>query len=62
MVSFVIAIVTAMVVGVVGLAVSAAIGQAILAGINDVCKDKGNEEDSRAAGASPHQDSGPFLN
>lgn len=45
MVSFVIAIATAVVVCVVGLAVSAAIGQAILDGIK-VCKDKENEEDS----------------
>ena len=46
MIEFAIAIATAAVVGVVGLAVSVVIGQAILDGIEDVCKDKENEEDS----------------
>lgn len=62
MVSFVIAIATAVVVAGLGLIVAAFVGQAILDGIDDVCKDKDNEEDSRTAGKDRHQDNDPFLN
>lgn len=46
MVSFVIAIATAVVVAGLGLLGAALIGQDILDGIKDVCKDKDDEEDS----------------
>lgn len=46
MVSFVIAIATAVIVAGLGLLGAALIGQAILDGIKDVCKDRENEEDS----------------
>lgn len=46
MVSFVIAIATAVIVAGLGLLGAALIGQAILDGIEDVCKDKDDEEDS----------------
>lgn len=62
MFSFVIAIATAVVVAGLGLIVAAFVGQAILDGIDDVCKDKDNEEDSRTAGKDRHQDNDPFLN
>ena len=62
MFSFVIAIATAVVVSGLGLIVAAFVGQAILDGIDDVCKDKDNEEDSRTAGKDRHQDNNPFLN
>ena len=62
MFSFVIAIATAVVVAGIGLIVAAFVGQAILDGIEDVCKDKDNEEDSRTAGKDRHQDNNPFLN
>ena len=62
MFSFVIAIATAVVVAVLGLIVAAFVGQAILDGIDDVCKDKEHEEDSRTAGKDRHQDNDPFLN
>lgn len=62
MFSFVIAIAAAVVVSGIGLVVAAFVGQAILDGIEDVCKDKGNEEDSRTAGKDRHQDNDPFLN
>lgn len=62
MFSFVIAIATAVVVAGIGLIVAAFVGQAILDGIDDVCKDKDNEEDSRTAGKDRHQDNDPFLN
>lgn len=58
MVSFVIAIAAAVVVAGLGLLGAALIGQAVLDGIEDVCKDKDNEEDSRTAG----KDHDPFLN
>ncbi len=61
MVSFVIAIATAVVVAGIGLIVAAFVGQAILDGIDDVCKEKYNEEDSRTAGKDRHQDNDPFL-
>ena len=61
MFSFVIAIATAVVVAGIGLIVAAFVGQAILDGIDDVCKDKDNEEDSRTAGKDRHQDNDPFL-
>ena len=61
MFSFVIAIATAVVVAVLGLIVAAFVGQAILDGIDDVCKDKDNEEDSRTSGKNRHQDNDPFL-
>ena len=61
MFSFVIAIATAVVVAGLGLIVAAFVGQAILYGIDDVCKDKDNEEDSRTAGKDRHQDNDPFL-
>ena len=44
-----------------GLIVGAFVGQAILDGIDDVCKDKEHEEDSRTAGKDRHQDNDPFL-
>ena len=44
-----------------GLIVAAFVGQAILDGIDDVCKDKEHEEDSRTAGKDRHQDNDPFL-
>lgn len=62
MFSFVIAIATAVVVAGLGLIVAAFVGQAILDGIDDVCKDKDNEENSRTAGKDRHQDNNPFLN
>ena len=62
MFSFVIAIATAVVVAGIGLIVAAFVGQAILDGIDDVCKDKDNEEDSRTAGKDRNQDNDPFLN
>ena len=62
MFSFAIAIATAVVVAGIGLIVAAFVGQAILDGIDDVCKDKDNEEDSRTAGKDRHQDNDPFLN
>ena len=46
MVSFVIAIATAVIVAGLGLLGAALIGQAILDGIKDVCKEDSNEEDS----------------
>ena len=61
MFSFVIAIATAVVVAGLGLIVAAFVGQAILDGIDDVCKDKDNEEDSRTASKDRHQDNDPFL-
>ena len=61
MFSFVIAIATAVVVAGIGLIVAAFVGQAILDGIDDICKDKDNEEDSRTAGKDRHQDNDPFL-
>ena len=45
MIEFVISIAMAVIVGVVGLAVSAAIGQAILGRIEDVRKDKDKDEE-----------------
>ena len=62
MLEFAIAIATAVVVAGIGLLVAAFVGQAILDGIEDVCKDKDNEEDSRTAGKDRHQDNDPFLN
>ena len=62
MFSFVIAIATAVVVAGLGLIVAAFVGQAIIDGIDDVCKDKNNEEDSRTASKDRHQDNDPFLN
>ena len=64
MFSFVIAIATAVVVAGLGLIVAAFVGQAILDGIDDVCKDKDkdNEEDSRTASNDRHQNNDPFLN
>lgn len=61
MFSFVIAIATAVVVAGLGLIVAAFVGQAILDGIDAVCKDKEHEEDSRTAGKDRHQDNDPFL-
>ena len=61
MIEFAIAIATAVVVAGLGLLGAALIGQAILDGIEDVCKDKDNEEDSRTAGKDRHQDHNPFL-
>ncbi len=62
MLEFAIAIATAVVVAGLGLIVAAFVGQAILDGIDDVCKDKDNEEYSRTAGKDRHQDNDPFLN
>jgi hypothetical protein len=62
MIEFVIAIAAAVVVAGLGLLGAALIGQAIIDGIKDVCKDKDNEEDSRTAGKDRHQDHDPFLN
>ena len=62
MFSFVIAIATAVVVAGLGLIVAAFVGKEILDGIEDVCKDKDNEEDSRTAGKDRNQDNDPFLN
>ena len=62
MIELAIAIATAVVVAGIGLAVAAFVGQAILDGIEDVCKDKDNEEDSRTAGKDRHKDHDPFLN
>ena len=45
----------------IGLIAAAFVGHAILYGIDDVCKDKDNEEDSRTAGKDQHQDNDPFL-
>lgn len=45
-----------------GIIVASFVGHAILYGIEDVCKDKDNEEDSRTAGKDWHQDSDLFLN
>ena len=61
MLEFAIAIATAFVVAGLGLIVAAFVGQAILDGIDDVCKDKDNEEDSRTASKDRHQDNDPFL-
>ena len=61
MFSFVIAIATAVVVAGIGIIVAAFVGQAILDGIEDVCKDNGHEEDSRTAGKDRNQDHDPFL-
>ena len=61
MLEFAIAIATALVVAGLGLIVAAFVGQAILDGIDDVYKDKDNEEDSRTAGKDRHQDNDPFL-
>ena len=61
MLEFAIAIATAVVVAGLGLIVAAFVGQAILDGIDDVCKDNDNEEDSRTAGKDRHQDNDPFL-
>ena len=46
MLEFAIAIATAVIVAGLGLLMAALIGQAILDGIDDVCKDKDNEKDS----------------
>ena len=62
MLEFAIVIATAVVVAGLGLIVAAFVGYAILYGIDDVCKDKDNEEDSRTAGKDRHQDNNPFLN
>lgn len=61
MLEFAIAIATAVVVAGLGLLGAALIGQAILDGIEDVCKDKDDEEDSRASGTNRDQDHDPFL-
>ena len=61
MLEFAIAIATAVVVAGLGLIVAAFVGQAILDGIEDVCKEKDNEEDSRTAGKDRHQDNDTFL-
>lgn len=61
MLEFAIAIATAVVVAGLGLIVAAFVGQAILDGIEDVCKEKDNEEDSRTAGKDRNQDNDPFL-
>lgn len=45
----------------IGLIVAAFVGYEILYGIDDVCKDKDNEEDYRTAGKDRHQDNDPFL-
>ena len=57
-----IVIATAVVVAGLGLIVAAFVGHAILYGIDDVCKDKDNEEDSRTAGKDCHWDNNLFLN
>ena len=62
MLEFAIVIATAVVVAGLGLIVAAFVGHAILYGIDDVCKDKDNEEDSRTACKDRHQDNDPFLN
>lgn len=62
MLEFAIVIATAVVVAGLGIIVSAFVGKAILYGIDDVCKDKDNEEDSRTVGKDRHQDNDPFLN
>lgn len=62
MFSFVIAIATAVIVAGLGLLGAALIGQAVLDGIEDVCKENEHEEDSRTAGKDRHQDNDPFLN
>lgn len=61
MLEFAIVIATAVVVAGLGLIVAAFVGHAILYGIDDVCKDKDNEEDYRTAGKDRHQDNNPFL-
>ena len=61
MLEFAIAIATAVVVAGLGLIVAAFVGQAILDGIDDVCKDKDHEEDSRTAGKDRDTDNDPFL-
>ena len=61
MLEFAIAIASAVVVAGISLIVAAFVGQAILDGIDDVCKDKDNEEDSRTASKDRHQDNDPFL-
>ena len=61
MLELAIAIATAVVVSGLGLVVAAFVGQAILDVIEDVCKDKDHEEDSRTAGKDRHQDNDPFL-
>ena len=62
MLEFAIVIATAVVVAGLGLIVAAFVGYAILYGIDDVCKDKDNEEDYRTTGKDRHQDNDPFLN
>lgn len=62
MLEFAIVIATAVFVAGLGLIVAAFIGHTILYGIDDVCKDKDNEEDYRTAGKDRHQDNDPFLN
>ena len=62
MFSFVIAIATSVIVAGLGLLGAALIGQAVLDGIEDVCKENEHEEDSRTAGKDRHQDNDPFLN
>ena len=62
MLEFAIVIATAVVVAGLGLIVAAFVGHAILYGIDDVCKDKDNEEDSLDAGKDCHRDNNPFLN
>lgn len=62
MLEFAIAIATAAVVAGLGLIVAAFVGQAILDGIDDVCKDKDNEEDYRIANKDRDTDNDPFLN
>ncbi|PJJ42402.1 hypothetical protein [Hallerella succinigenes] len=61
MLEFAIAIAMAVVVAGLGLIVAAFVGQAILDGIDDVCKDKDNEEDSRIANKHRDTDHDPFL-
>ena len=61
MLEFAIVIATAVVVAGLGLIVAAFVGHAILYGIDDVCKDKDNEEDYRTDGKDRHQDNDPFL-
>lgn len=54
MLEFAIVIATAVVVAGLGIIVAAFVGHAILYGIDDVCKDKDNEEDYRTAGKDRH--------
>ena len=62
MLEFAIVIATAVVVAGLGLIVAAFVRQAIIDGIEDVCKDKEHEEDSRTASKDRHQDNDAFLN